>query len=194
MTCIVGMEIPGAVHLGGDSALVDADTGALRVIADPKVFTKNEMIIGCSDNVRIMQLIGHVFQRPVAKPGCDELEYMVGPFVNALRKMLKANDVLDASSNMSAQLLVGFRTRLYCVENDFQAYRIANGYAAVGAGSDIALGSLYSTQETNPQLGPRPLYRIIQALKAAACFNAWVREPFHTVSLRTRGEKDDQQP
>lgn len=180
MTCVIGLEVSGTVYLGGDSALVDAETGALRIMADPKVFVKKGLVIGCSDNVRIMQLVGHVFKPPAPKPNEEGMQYVAGTFVDCLRKFLRSHDVLDPSGqSMQAQLLLGHDSRLYCIENDFQSYRVKDGCAAIGSGADVALGSLHSTRKSLS----RPVSRIRQALQAASTYNAWVRDPFHIIKL-----------
>jgi hypothetical protein len=68
--------------------------------------------------------------------------------------------------------LVGLADRLYVVHSDFQIARSADGYAAVGSGDDIALGSLHGTR------GRAPRWRINAALSAAAHHSSVVTPPF----------------
>lgn len=67
---------------------------------------------------------------------------------------------------------MGYRGSLYTVEEDFQLGEPACGYDSVGCGSDIAMGSLYST------VGQPPQERLNKALCAAEAFSAGVGAPF----------------
>ena len=75
--------------------------------------------------------------------------------------------------------LVGVRGELFTIMEDYQVGQSADGFDAVGSGTDLALGALYATRE-----GPfRPRQRVRMALAAAERFNAGVRGPFLVKSL-----------
>lgn len=166
--------------MGGDSALTDSDTGSLSVLRDPKVFVRGTCLVGTASNMRILQLVGHVFVPPAHDAGHDDVQHMVVGFVGELKALLEKNGCLKRDGDCDsheAQHLVGYRGSLYCVDSDFQAHRVACGFAAVGSGADIALGSLHTTA----RLRMPPKDRVMVALRAAEAHNAHVRRPFHIV-------------
>lgn len=65
------------------------------------------------------------------------------------------------------------------VEGDFHIGHPLAGIAAIGCGSDIALGALYALGNKGT-----PRSRLGTALKAAEAFSAGVRGPFSFVTSR----------
>lgn len=183
MTCVVGIEAEGVVYMGGDSALSDADSGCVRMIEDPKVFVAGCLaVVGCCSSLRVLQALKYGFELPVARSGVDEMTYMVVDFVDAVRSTLQKKGTLKKELGVElhdSHLLVGYRGRLYCVEEDFQVYRVTEPWQAIGSGADLALGSLHSTAGSLQS----PCARIRMALEAAAAYNCAVRPPFHVVTL-----------
>jgi hypothetical protein len=74
--------------------------------------------------------------------------------------------------------LVGYRGVVYEVNSDYQVGIPAHAFAAVGCGSQIALGSLFTTIGRGFSVSTR----IDLALRAAECFSAGVRAPFVFIS------------
>lgn len=182
MTCVVGLEHAGSVYLGGDSALTDSDTGSLSVLRDPKVFVRSGCLVGTASSMRILQLVGHVFVPPPQAPELDDVQHMVVGFVGELKAFLEKNGCLKRDGDCDshdAQHLVGYRGSLYGIDSDFQAHRVACGWAAIGSGADIALGSMHTTSK----LRMSPKDRVMAALRAAEAHNAHVRRPFHVIRL-----------
>ena len=56
MTCIVGLVHNGIVYIGGDSAAITID-GVQFLRSDPKVFIKEDFLIGFTSSYRMGQLI-----------------------------------------------------------------------------------------------------------------------------------------
>lgn len=79
--------------------------------------------------------------------------------------------------DIGGTFLVGYNKNLYHIGADFQVGIPANGYDAVGCGSELALGSLHSTQ----LLKLKPEQRVKMALEAAAHFSGGVEPPFVTL-------------
>ena len=174
MTCIVGLVgEDGKVYIGGDSAGVGGYS--LTVRKDCKVFRNGEFVIGGTTSFRMLQLLRHAFMPPVYDPATDLEKYMTTTFVDAVRECFKLGGYLLKSSERESggHFLVGFRGRLFQIEDDFQVGEALSGYDAVGCGSDIALGVLYATPDV------RPRKRIELALRGAEEHNAGVRGPFY---------------
>lgn len=177
MTCIVGIQHNGRVHIGGDSAGVAGSSLAIR--GDAKVFRNGPYVMGFTTSFRMGQLLRYAFTPP--KPEGDLDAFMATTFVDAVRATLRDGGWLTTNSDREegGTFLVGVRGVLYAVHSDFQIARTLNGYAAVGCGGDIALGAIYATR------GERsPRRRINIALEAAAEHSAGVSGPFVVEATR----------
>lgn len=172
MTCIVGLVDKGKVYMGADSAGVSGLS--LMVRTDRKVFTNGDFIMGFTGSFRMGQLLNHAFTPPRRHADVDIEKFMATDFINAVRDCLKSGGYAEKhhESEQGGRFLVGYSGRLFVVDSDYQVGEVIYGFDSVGCGSDIALGSLYSTSG-------KPLKRLRKALKAAECFSAGVRGPFH---------------
>jgi hypothetical protein len=187
MTCIVGVEGAEAVYVGGDSAGV-TDDDLLVVRADEKVFSllSGELVLGFTDSFRMGQLLRYSLRLPKretrdAAYGSDPDRFMSTTFVDAVRACLKKGGFARREDEAEAggTFLVGWRERLYEVDDDYQVGRSISGYTAVGGGAEIAFGALHATA------GVESAERVLRALEAASAHSATVRAPF--VVLSTSG-------
>lgn len=178
MTCIVGYldKESDKVTMGADSAGVAGMDITIR--KDPKIFRNGEFIIGCTSSFRMIQLLRFSFKPPERK--CwDVYEYMCTDFINEVRKCFKDGGFLQKykeGDEGGGTFLVAYKNRLFEIEGDFQVGENLNGMACVGCGADFAIGSLYTSENTD--LSPEK--RVLKALEAAAFFSAGVSEPFIT--------------
>jgi hypothetical protein len=170
MTCIVGLVDKGNVYIGGDSAGVNASELSITLRADEKVFINGPFIMGFTTSFRMGQLLRYKLSPPKQTVHMDDMKYMVTDFIDTAIKCFVENGYGTESSGGS--FLVGYKGTLYTVDSDFQVGKPINQYAAVGCGSNLALGSLYTT------VGKDPKYRMKVALEAAAHFSAGVAAPF----------------
>lgn len=181
MTCIVGVEFNGKVYIGGDSAGIEDDGLEICGRADEKVFVVEDFVFGFSGSFRVGQLIRYAFIPPEHSQKKPDMAYMVTDFVDALKNMQREKGTLvkeNDEETSTCPFLVGYRGKLYCVEADFNVGVTYDGYAAVGCGSQVALGALHAlkhSKSTDPQK------KIKSALEAAAEYNAGVRPPFKMV-------------
>lgn len=173
MTCIAAIAHGNKVYIGGDSAGVGGYS--LSVRADRKVFRNDDMVMGFTSSFRMGNLLQHSLKVPRHHPDDDLHKFMVTDFIDAVRACLKAGGYASKSNETEAGgvFLVGYKGRLFCVDEDYQVGENMDGFAAVGCGADIALGSLWSTKSRQPR------DRVRLALEAAERFSAGVRGPFH---------------
>ena len=174
MTCIIGLEHKGVVYIGGDSAGVSGLSITVR--SDEKVFTNGTFIMGFTTSFRMGQLLRYKFDAPNQASGVDDMRYMVTTFIDAVRKCFFDNGFGSKEDNQGGTFLVGYKGKLYSIQGDFQVGKVAAGYAAVGSGTDLALGAMFA----NVKL--KPADRIKNALSAASTFNAGVMPPFVVLS------------
>jgi len=181
MTCIAGIAHMGKVYIGGDSAGVSGMDIIAR--ADQKVFTNGEFIFGFTTSFRMGQLIRYAFEPPKRHPDQDLMEYMVIDFVNSLRYVLTEGAMASNNDGVetAGTFLVGHQGRLFTIDADYQVGESLMGYDSVGCGSQIALGSLFSTDKMKKTM--KPTDRIEMALQAAEAFSAGVIGPFTILDI-----------
>lgn len=172
MTCIVALTENNTVYIGGDSAGVAGLSISIR--NDEKVFQNGPFIMGFTSSFRMGQLLRFKFDPPKQTVHQDDYQYMVTDFIDAVRHCFSHNGFGDKDATMGGTFLVGYKGKLYTIENDHQVGIPNVPYDAVGCGADLALGSLYSTQGSKLT----PEQRIVLALEAASTFSAGVAPPF----------------
>ena len=173
MTCIVGVSQSGKVCIGADSA----GTGGWdqRIRSDLKVFVNGPMVFGFTSSFRMGQLLRYRLDVPHHSADVtDDLAYMTGPFIDAVRQCLKDGGFATTKdgAEVGGTFLAGYRGSLYCIQSDYQVEMTAEPYNAVGCGHAYALGALFHSGRLAPQV------RIEQALEASAAFSAGVAGPF----------------
>ena len=75
--------------------------------------------------------------------------------------------------------LVGYNKHLYLINSDFQVAESYDNYMSCGCGEQLALGSLYTTENTELD----PIKRINIAFEVAAKFSSFVLPPFNIMQL-----------
>jgi hypothetical protein len=171
MTAVAGLIHGGRVHIGADSAGVAGRS--LTVRADQKVFTIGRYVLGFTDSFRMGQLLRYCLIPP--PPEGDLPRFMATVFVDTVRDCLKAGGSASRHNEQESggHFLVGVHGRLFRIGSDYQVGEAADGFDAVGCGSELCLGALHATRRDG---SPRRRLRI--ALEAAERFNAGVRGPF----------------
>lgn len=182
MTCIVGITDGKTVFIGGDSAGVSSNY-AVVVRKDSKVGKRGEFIFGFTSSFRMGQILLHRFNPPEIPESQDLMAYMVGKFVDELRESFRSHGFAENNSGkeVGGTFLVGIRGRLFGIESDYQVTESLCGFDAVGCGSEIAKGSLYSSGIALVSYEGR----IYEALRAAETFSGGVRAPFNIVRTDT---------
>lgn len=181
MTCVLAIAEKGNIWMGADSAAVAGLSMRLR--KDPKIYQVGEMLIGFTSSFRMGQLLGHSL-RPLPQPRDIPIaKYMATIFIDNVRETLKHGGYTTINNNIETggQFLVGYRGRIFTVDNDFQVGECNKPFDAVGCGCDLALGALYAT------VGMEPVKRIRTALQAAESFSAGVRRPW--IIAKTNGRR-----
>ena len=95
----------------------------------------------------LMDYIDHVFTLPDLNEQQDFIEYLYNDFLDTLRTELMdkkilgtINDIFDSES----QLLIIYNGEIYEIASDFSIHCVDRDYAAIGSGTRIAIGSLYT--------------------------------------------------
>lgn len=182
MTCIVGFVEGDTVWMGGDSAGVGGYS--LTVRADGKVFRNGPMLFGFTSSFRMGQLLRYALTVPDHDPRVDVDKYLATTFVDAVRECLKTHGFArkEHETETGGTFLVAYKGQLFCIEDDYQVGRPADGFYAVGCAHDVAKGALFASGHLTGR------DRVAVALHAAERFSAGVRAPFHIEQLSTAEE------
>lgn len=177
MTCIVGLVEGNTVWMGGDSAGVGGYS--LTVRADQKVFRNGPMLFGFTTSFRMGQLLRYALTIPEHHADVDTDKFMVTDFITAVRECLKVNGWAEKKDEQErgGTFLVGYRSRIFRVCDDYQVGSALDGYDACGCGEDVARGALFASD----QISGRD--RVLMALHAAERCSAGVRAPFFVESM-----------
>ena len=176
MTCIVGYvdRENSKVYMGADSAAICDCSKTIR--KDVKLFRNGDFIIGCTKSYRMIQLLQYSFKPPEIKKEIHE--YMCTDFVNAIRECFKDGGFMEKTqqdSESGGLFLVGYKDRLFKIEDDFQVGERVDRFDAIGSGGDFALGALYVL----PNLKGRSIEEnLITALEVAEYLSFGVESPF----------------
>lgn len=174
MTCVIAIKDKGVVYMGADSA--GSDLYTIRTRIDPKIHKVGPFMFGFTSSFRMGQLLAHAFKAPDRDPRVATEKFMATTFVDAVRDCLKAGGYAkkDSEVEQGGTFLVAYEGRVFTVYGDYQVAEGALSYEAVGCGTDMAMGSMFSTEGS----GMTPSARIELALRAAEAFSCGVRGPF----------------
>ena len=178
MTIVAGIVERGSVYMMADSIGIGGYDFTIR--RDEKMFTVGPFLIGICGSFRMRDLLRYSLNAPEPPESMPDDEYIRTGFINAVRDCLKQGGYAHVENNVEegGNFLVGYRGRLYEVEDDFQVGESLDGIAAIGCGWSYAKGALHAT----PKLPPRK--RLTVALQASERFCAGVRGPYHYAKQR----------
>ncbi len=182
MTCIVAIKDNNKVYIGADSAAISDTSVSTR--KDPKVFKNGKFLFRFSGSFRFGQLLRFAFKPPKHEKK-DDFEYLCTDFVKKLQTTLEKNGLggenKRSEREVEGSIIIAYKGNIYVMDSDFQIGIPVDNYASIGCGSDLALGSLHTTDSL---LGVgdfkklTPELRIKLALTAAATFSTGVLPPF----------------
>jgi len=147
MTCIVGMEFDGGVMIGGDS--IGSSNYHTIERKDSKVFKTSEFIIGYTTSFRMAQLLRFSLKCDKQKSSESDFKYMCTTFIDAVRICFKNGGFLGEKNNqeIGGTFLVGYKGKLYTIEDDLQVGITTSKMNACGCGLYYALGSMFTSRK-----------------------------------------------
>jgi hypothetical protein len=139
------------------------------------------MIFGFTSSFRMGQILNYSFVIPDHDKEKGDFEYLCTDFIDALIDQFIDKRYAKINNNevSGGFFLMGYRGRLYSVEDDFQVSEMINPYDSCGNGASYALGALHAIEG----LSMSPEDRVKTALRAAECFSAAVQSPFTIISV-----------
>lgn len=182
MTCIVAIKENDKIYIGADSAAI-SDT-SISIRKDPKVFKNGKFIFGFSGSFRFGQLLRFSFKPPKHEKK-DDFEYLCTDFVKKLQSTLEKNGLGSENKRSEREVegsaIIGYRGNIYMMDSDFQIAIPVDNFVAIGCGTDLALGSLHTTESLLGLGEYKKLSsetRIKLALTAASTYSSGVLPPF----------------
>ena len=113
------------------------------------------------------------------EPNIDH-EYLVTKFIPRVTSTFERGGYgkNNSGDKSGGCFLLGYKDKLYNVEDDYQVGESSDNYDACGSGVYFALGSLHSTEDS----GLSPEKRIRLALQSASKFCVSVAAPYYIVN------------
>lgn len=177
MTCIVGLVQNEKVYIGSDSAMSSSDDGLVSIVKTAKIVKKGNYIIGSSGSVRFNNLIHDELDR-------DKTFKTINELIEELFKILDRNSTSFMGDFRQCNgILVGLNGNLYKLHPDYGYNLFADGFTAIGSGSQVAIGVLNSLKEIESYTNIESQERINIALNSAAKYIGSVSEPFTFESI-----------
>lgn len=150
MTCIVALRHDKGVTLGADR---QGTAGHLtHYSVQPKISERSGLLIGTAGSYRLSQVLEHELDWDDAtmrlRDGDDPHPWAVKKLIPAIRAVLGTHAILKTDNGVAevyGEALIVVRQRILVLHSDLQIYENQEPYAAIGSGSEVALGSLWST-------------------------------------------------
>jgi ATP-dependent protease HslVU (ClpYQ) peptidase subunit len=174
MTCVAAVVENGKVYMAADSYLGCDNRALSRSKDDAKLFRHpSGILVGtCGDTLAQRRVRRAML--PVREPGQDLLEYVFEALAPALAH--RGGELGDF------ELLVGIEGRLFRLFSNTLALECVDGFAAIGSGGPVALGSLATPSDASPAT------RVRRAVAIAERYVPTVRGPIISVSGTARAK------
>lgn len=180
MTCVVGACHNGKIYIGADSLSTDTQDSSKRISGVPKVFVKDQYIIGGAGSWRAIQVLRHADLPKVPRnvSDFDNLEkFMVTKFIDSFEEIMKSHGVKEAEYSF----LIGVNGCLFTLEEDHQInYHIDFPYDVIGSGYPYALGAIHAMWEI-PKMSIEE--KIEKAIRTSEFFSSSTGGPIKVLSV-----------
>lgn len=198
MTIIVTVKNDEKIIIGADKRIIEDDTivsedSSKILIKELKIeslskITKEQFLIAFTGTYSLFELL-KTFTAPVKDSHDTFFEYLYKTFVPKLNSYLtKYNFTRDynGQNGVNWELIIAYKNSLFRVEFNLGICEITTPYYAIGAPRDIALGSLYTNFNDQPQ--PRPGYMVATAIRACAAHNVLCNDDFELYVVNNEGK------
>jgi len=166
MTVIVGVSDKDTVYIGGDRGVSDSDS--ILSMSRPKITKRDGWVFGYAGTLGTGQLIEFINLPKVNKT--DDIYKLLRMNIVQQLKLLYETHGRDTDDN-GTDWLIGYGNRLFELSSgDWGVLEVE--YSAIGSGSTLALGSLYTSQSWKDQKR-----RVHQSLESAIFFSPTCKHP-----------------
>lgn len=193
MTIVVAVKDENSIIIGADKRLTEGDliltdNSSKILIKDMTEMEKppkkhdtiniktNKLIIGFSGEYGLYELL-KAFKPPVKNPNHTFLEYYYHYLNPKLKELLNKHDKFtefhNGKNGIDWDLIIIYNNELYNLTFSLDLLEIYDEYIAVGAGKEIAYGSLHTSKSTSFMCGDKlremlPRLWVENALNACA--------------------------
>lgn len=173
MTCIIALRENSRVYIGADSLL--SDSSWKGTTSEPKVFELGGFLFGVAGCMRVKQVLMAELSMPRRTKKHTFQSYTSGPLAKAIYNALTDDD-LSLSESPESEIIAVSQEGVFTITADYTVIHHPEQYAAIGAGLQYALGSLFTSTGAARA-------RINKALSAASSFCPSVRGPYTILEL-----------
>jgi ATP-dependent protease HslVU (ClpYQ) peptidase subunit len=140
MTCIIAWKDPNnkKVILAGDK--MGSNSTNSDIVIDPKIFKKEDFLIGYAGSFRAGQIIKHLWKPPKRKVDQSDSDYIYTSVVNTFKKTLEKNGIED-EGDVGSYIII-YNNRIFLYQNDHSILEHFNLVESIGAGEDFAKGAV----------------------------------------------------
>lgn len=177
MTCIAAAVYGNTMAMAGDRGATFGST--IRRLSSPKVAQKGAYLVGYYGSMEGERLL-RLFDFPAPPDDVSTLDiFMHSTVLKGLQKFYSKQEFDTKDQENGLGLLIAVRGFIY--EHDIcdgSMTRYTDTFAAVGSGSQLALGSLDSSDTTNPEEA------VGLAVSVACKFNIYCLGPADVITLQ----------
>lgn len=175
LTAIVGIIENDKVWMGADTQHTRGDTSLKD--RTPKIFQKGPFTVGATGSARGVQLIYYAVDINEMITDGDEKEavFYLANELQKINKLMNHCKVEDGMEVSGVQLLVGIRSRLFCIEPNYYVHEIPS-HIAIGSSLSYSEGVLDYINEYDNDLSPEE--KINRCLELTSGFDNGVSGPF----------------
>jgi len=175
-----------SIHMGSDS--LASDSHSQTVMTNPKLFMVGELLVGFAGSFRSAQVLQYQVPLPDRGELQEDMEYLITSFIPVVRHVFSENGLyiidIDGAEKFDGEFILGYRGKIYRMQNDFSLLRAVDDFVSIGAGGEAASAVLYATKD----LKMNALTRLETSLQSAAYQIVTVKGPFHYTSVDLYGE------
>lgn len=191
MSCVVGIVRRGGILIGAD--MYSCRENRVITNIDQKVFNiQDKMLIGYSGHRRAGQVVEQELHVPRKRKAWTDMQFLTKSILPQIARSIRKHRLYEDDTKKTPpdiNFLVAYMGILYRVEPDLAISIPKDGYDAIGAGEEYALGSLFSTRRQRS-----PEKRIQVALQASAKHCPWVSDGYVLYRLSPDGISQVQVP
>jgi ATP-dependent protease HslVU (ClpYQ) peptidase subunit len=177
MTIIAGLVDGEDAYIASDGRF-SAGTEIINCsITDHKIFQFGKLVIGCSGDVRTMQVVRDSLKLPVQGANQTDRAYLSLTFVKAMEEVYKEFSITE---NNKITCMIGYNRKIYRAATNWAITEPT--FDTVGSGAAIARGALVASFMLKVKLSPEKRLRL--AINAAAQCDSGCGNSFHMVKVQ----------
>lgn len=182
MTCIAGLVHEGEVWLASDAQM---GWSGKKIDCGSKIIQHGDLSIAFCGYAGVMSAFKNRFSLPgIPEDQSEHDKWMRVTVPDAINQCMKDAGIMknvEGRNELDAFGIMGWRGRLCCLDDSMMTYDSDRPFMALGSGGDVAIGSLYSTEDKGPE------ERLNTAINAANMWSVGCGCGVHVVRAGKKG-------